>query len=79
MENRYYLGLDNDYTWLIKDTNGNRFTAGRNKEKVQELISKLNQAHRPNIGQVGRSIIQICWNNHEKGEKCEYETFDLTN
>lgn len=73
----YYFDLDDDYVCLIKDRNGNRFTAGRNKEKVQDLIKKLNKAHRPNVEQVSKSIIKICWNNHERSEGCEWEIFDF--
>ena len=75
MENRYFLDLDDNFTWLIKDTNGNRYTAGDKKERVIELIHRLNEAHRPNIEQRGASIIAICWNNHEKQEPCEWDIY----
>ena len=78
MENNYYLDLRDDLIWLIKDRAGYRFTAGRNKEKVQDLIEKLNKAHRPNVRQVSESIIEICWNNHERCEGCQWETFDFS-
>lgn len=72
MNNRYYIDQADEGYYLIKDNN-NRFTAGYNKESCINLISKLNNAHRPNIEQYNQHELYICWDNHEKHEKCDFE------
>ena len=69
----YYLDLSDNNYWLIKDRNGKRFTAGYDKNKVVKLIERLNNEHLPNVHQGDMHEIYVCWNNHEKGEKCDYE------
>lgn len=69
---RYYLDLDDENRWLIKSIYGDRFIAGYNKQKVVGLISRLNEAHRPNIESSGNGEIWVCWNCHGNGEKCEF-------
>lgn len=69
----FFLDLADNGNWLIKDRNSNRYTAGNNKEKVVALIKRLNEAHRPNIEQGDLNEIYVCWNNHDKNDKCEFE------
>ena len=69
----FYLDLADNGNWLIKDRNGNRYTAGYDKKKVVALIKRLNEAYRPNIEQGDLNEIYVCWNNHDKGDKCEFE------
>ena len=71
-EGFFYLDLADGKYWLIKSRDGKRYTAGYDKQKVQDLIKKLNEAHRPNIHQGEMHEIFVCWNDHEKGEKCDY-------
>jgi len=68
----YYLDLSDEGHWLIKSRNRERFTAGYDKQKVINLIERLNKAHRPNIHQGEINEVFVCWNDHEKGQKCEY-------
>lgn len=68
----FYLDLADEGYWLIKSKDGKRYTAGYDKQKVQDLIKRLNEAHRPNIYQGEMHEIFVCWNNHEKGQKCDY-------
>lgn len=68
----YYLDrADYNDEYLIKNSI-HRYTAGYDKEKVIDLIHRLNKAHRPNIKQTARSKISVCWNDHEKHEDCNY-------
>lgn len=69
----FYLDLSDNESWLIKDRNGNRYSAGNDKKKVVDLIKRLNEAHRPNIEQGDLNEIYVCWNNHDKNDKCEFE------
>jgi hypothetical protein len=69
----FYLDLADEGFWLIKDKNGKRYTAGYDKDKVVNLINRLNEAHRPNIEQGAMNEIYVCWNNHDKGYKCDFE------
>lgn len=72
--NGYYLDLSDDGYWLIKqDKTDCRFTAGYDKQKCVNLINRLNESHRPNVHQGDIHEIYVCWNNHDKGEKCDYE------
>lgn len=71
-EGFFYLDLADENYWLIKSRDGKRYTAGDDKQKVQDLIKRLNETHRPNIHQGEMHEIFVCWNNHEKGEKCDY-------
>lgn len=71
-EGFFYLDLADEKYWLIKSRDGERYTAGYDKQKVQDLIKRLNEAYRPNIHQGEMHEIFVCWNNHEKGEKCDY-------
>jgi len=71
--NHFYLDLSDDEYWLIKTRDGKRYSAGDNKQKVVDLIERLNSAHRPNVLQGEMHEVFVCWNNHEKGQKCDYE------
>lgn len=71
-EGFFYLDLSDSGDWLIKDRIGNRYTAGSDKEKVADLINRLNEAHRPNIEQGDLNEIWVCWNNHGKNTKCDF-------
>jgi len=68
----FYLDQADDLRWLIKTRNGERYTAGTNKQKVIDLVNRLNNAHRPNVKQGNENEIYVCWNEHEKGQDCEY-------
>lgn len=68
----YYLDLSDEGYWLIKDRNGKRYTAGYDKQKVIDLIASLNKTHRPNFHQGDLNELFVCWNNHDKSEKCDY-------
>lgn len=60
----------NEDQWFIR--NGSKlFMGGTDKQKVQDLIKRLNGGHRPNVEQVDNMIF-VCWNHHEKGEKCDW-------
>ena len=86
MENNkdfFYLDLSDEQIWLIKSKGGQRYTAGfrfkengiediEHKNNVKNLIKRLNEAHRPNIEQIGLNKISVCWNYHEKGEKYNF-------
>lgn len=67
----FYLDCADDGRWLIKQGD-KRYTAGYDKQKVQDLISRLNEAHRPNVEQGSDNEIFVCWNDHDKGQKCEW-------
>lgn len=71
-EAKFYLDLADEGYWLIRTHDGKRYTAGDNKSKVENLISRLNECHRPNIEQGAMHEISVCWNYHDKGEKCDY-------
>lgn len=71
-EDFYYLDQDDHGQWLIKDRNNSLFTAGLDKEKVVDLILRLNEAHRPNVVQGEPNEIFVCWNTHEKWDKCDF-------
>lgn len=68
----YYLDLDDAQNWLIKSRSGERFTAGFDKEKVKNLIDRLNKCHRPSVHNTAFNEIVVCWNDHEKHEPCDY-------
>lgn len=70
----YYLDLSDEGNWLIKSTYGERFWTGigTDKQKVINLIERLNKAHRPSIEQRDNEI-WVCWNEHEKGEDCNFK------
>ena len=68
----FYIDLSDDGCWLIKTIDGKRYTAGRDKLKVLSLINRLNEAHRPNVEQGDSNEIYVCWNLHDKGEKCDF-------
>lgn len=70
-EPSFYLDQADDTEWLIKRQD-KRYRAGFNKSAVVALIDRLNKAHRPNIEQTDGEIY-VCWNNHDKGDKCEFE------
>jgi len=67
----YYLDLSDDGVWLIKN-NSERFHAGFDKDKAQKLITRLNDANHPNVEERD-STLYVCWNLHEKGDKCDWE------
>ena len=67
----FYLDCADEGHWLIKQGD-KRYTAGYDKQKVQDLIKRLNDAHRPNVEQGQMNEIFVCWNDHEKGEKCDW-------
>jgi hypothetical protein len=58
--------------YFIKTIDGKRYTAGHDKLKVLSLINRLNEAHRPNVEQGDSNEIYVCWNLHDKGEKCDF-------
>lgn len=68
---KYYLDLSDWGTWLIR-RGDERYYAGRDKAKAQELIERLNAGHRPTIEQPNIDELFVCWNCHEKGEKCDF-------
>lgn len=43
-----------------------------NKSRVENLVNDLNNTHRPNLLNTDNGLM-VCWNNHDKGEKCDYE------
>jgi hypothetical protein len=71
----YYLDLSDQGNWLIKSTYGDRFVSGigTDKQKVINLIERLNKAHRPSVEQRGLSEIWICWNEHKREEDCDFK------
>ena len=70
--NFFYIDLSDEGHWLIKSKDGKRYTAGFDKEKAEKLITKLNEAHRPNVHQGEVNEIFVCWNNHERSQDCDY-------
>jgi hypothetical protein len=70
----FYLDLADEGYWLIKSKDGKTYTAGYDKQKVQDLIKRLNENHRPNIHQGKMHEVLVCWNDHDKGQKCDYVT-----
>lgn len=66
----YYLDLSDEYVWLIK-CGSKRFHAGFDKGVVENLVARLNEAHRPNIEE-RHDVLYVCWNLHDKGDKCEW-------
>lgn len=68
----FYIELANEGYWMIKSRNGKKYTAGYDKQKIQVLVKRLNEAHRPNIHQGEIHEIFVCWNYHQKGQKCDY-------
>lgn len=69
--NEFYLDCADDGRWLIK-RGDERYTAGYEKGKVIDLIKRLNESHRPNLEQVTENEIIVCWNDHNKGERCNW-------
>ncbi len=69
----FYLDLADEGHWLIKSRNSERYTAGNDKQKVIDLVKRLNEAHKPNVHQREIQEVFLCWNDHEKGQKCNYE------
>lgn len=70
--NTYYLDLDDSGYWLIKKGTS-YFSAGYDKEKVVDLINRLNGNLRANVHQEKLNKISVCWGCHEKHEDCYYE------
>lgn len=71
MNNHFYLDLSDWGPWLIKQGD-KRWYAGYDKDTAIKAIDALNEAHRPNLEMADKDLV-VCWNNHEKGEKCDYE------
>lgn len=74
----FSLHLNHLEHFEIHSSFGEVFSAGDDKVKVENFIDKLNQTHRPTIIQEEMHKFLVCWNNHEKGEKCDFETIDLS-
>jgi hypothetical protein len=69
--NDYYLDISaNGHIHIIYA--GCRFPSGYDKAKAEDLVKRLNAAHRPNIQARGEDEIIVCWNLHEKHEACCY-------
>lgn len=68
---KYYLDLSDLGYWLIKRCD-ERYSAGYDKAKAEDLIERLNAAHRPSIMQPNVNEVFVCWNCHEKGYKCDF-------
>jgi hypothetical protein len=75
--NYYYLDLADEEYWLIRGRNGERFSVGYDKETVANFIKLLNNTHRPNVDQIELHKLNVCWNNHDKGDKCDYEIYEF--
>jgi len=69
----YYEGTQDQGFYIINIGNSEKFSAGFDLVKVNNLIRKLNNAPRPNICNTEENEIWVCWNNHDRNEKCEYE------
>lgn len=70
-EEKFVLDQHEDGYFLArwhKDT----YPIGRDKVKAEQVLKKLNKSHRPNL-EISENTLYICWNLHEKGDKCEYE------
>ena len=61
-----------NFQYFIIDGN-TLYSAGYDYGKAHSLFLRLADTHRPNIMQTSENEIYVCWNNHEKGEKCSYE------
>jgi hypothetical protein len=71
-DDSFYLDLADERYWLIKSRDGKTYTAGYDKQKAVDLINRLNEAHRPSVRQGEMHEVFVCWNDHDKGEKCDY-------
>ena len=50
---------------------GKSYKAGNDERKALNLMWRIAEAKRVNIRECDDGLY-ICWNNHKKGEKCEY-------
>lgn len=58
---------------MIKHVNsGYSYYAGADINVADNIVVKLNRSHRPNI-EINDNNLYICYNQHDKGEKCQYE------
>lgn len=70
----FVLDQADDGEWLVWDKEeGMKHRMGHDKQRVTELLARLNSAHRPNVERVADDGLRVCWNDHDKGQPCEYE------
>jgi hypothetical protein len=70
--NEYVLDRHDSGYWLAR-WRKQTHPIGRDKDEAERIIQRLNGAHRPNLEMQGDSLM-VCWNTHDKGQPCEYET-----
>lgn len=69
----YFLDLADDDQWLIKNKDRNiRFKAGKDKQKVDDVIDKLNKLKPYAVEKIGDNIY-ACWDEKEKEERTNWE------
>jgi len=73
----FYLSLSDINIWLIIDSDGQRFYAGKDKELAISIIKRLNQCYNPKIKQNNINQLSINWNNHETWESPKWEVFNF--
>ena len=61
----YFLDLSDDGHWIISNTDGKNYSAGYNKQKVMDLILRLNRATNPVIEQRGFGNVYVFWNDNK--------------
>lgn len=71
VENPFYIDCSDEGIWFIHRGN-ERYFGSHIKANIINLATRLNKAHRPNVHQSAPLTISVCWNDHEKDEKCDY-------
>lgn len=68
----FVLDLSDEGHWLAR-WGDSTYPIGRDKDRAKSIIERLNKFHRPNLERQDCRLL-VCWNLHNKGEPCEYET-----
>lgn len=67
----FVLDLHDAGYWMAR-WHKTTYPIGKDKEKAQEIISRLNTANDPKLECRGNEL-WVCWNKHSKHEECKYE------
>jgi len=67
----FTLDLHDAGYWLIRQ-GPDIWPAGTHKGAAQTLITRLNEAHKPNLKVEGNTLL-VCWNEHHRASSCACE------
>jgi hypothetical protein len=76
-KDKFHLDLSIQNIWLIIDSDGQRYYAGRDKELAISIIKRLNQCYNAKIKQNNINQLSINWNTHETWESPKWEVFNF--